>query len=195
MSILQRTSCLLLVAAFLLVTAHRLPAPIQEVPESPTPAPTVASAKPKPKPKPKSTDTESTSPSRQLDGVWMGTEEGNNQKVAMTLVIKGGKTAAETFEKTNKPDTYWNDVPDSARRATIYFRMKRDSSNLSLEGSVLTIQWRPFTLLDWTPRSIPYSWFAEGETSRKLFQDTERTQYTLDGDKLVSKGVVFHRAR
>jgi hypothetical protein len=39
MSILCRTSRSLLVAALLLVTAHRLPAPISEIPESPTPAP------------------------------------------------------------------------------------------------------------------------------------------------------------
>jgi hypothetical protein len=48
MPILRRTFCFLLVAALLLVTAHRLPAPIQEVPESPTPAPE-QSANPKPK--------------------------------------------------------------------------------------------------------------------------------------------------
>lgn len=44
----------LVIATLLFVTAQRLPAPIQEVQESPTPAPTVAStAKPKPKPSPK----------------------------------------------------------------------------------------------------------------------------------------------
>ena len=51
---LRGRSCLLLGAVLLLATAHRLPAPIQEVPESPTPVPTVAAtAKPKPKPSPK----------------------------------------------------------------------------------------------------------------------------------------------
>jgi hypothetical protein len=48
MSILRPTFCFSLVAALLLVTAHRLPAPISEV-ESPTPAPE-QSTKPKPKP-------------------------------------------------------------------------------------------------------------------------------------------------
>lgn len=44
----------LVIATLLFVTAQRLPAPIQEVQETPTPAPTVAStAKPKPKPSPK----------------------------------------------------------------------------------------------------------------------------------------------
>jgi hypothetical protein len=45
---MKQTPILFLTVALLLVTAHRLPAPIQEVPESPTPAPT-ESAKPKPK--------------------------------------------------------------------------------------------------------------------------------------------------
>src|SRR5207249_3032183 len=47
---LRRTLCFSVVAALLFVIAHRLPAPIQEVPESPSPAPAVApTAKPKPK--------------------------------------------------------------------------------------------------------------------------------------------------
>jgi hypothetical protein len=41
-------SVLVLTVALLLMTTHRLPAPISEVPESPTPAPE-QSAKPKPK--------------------------------------------------------------------------------------------------------------------------------------------------
>src|SRR5438132_2723254 len=82
MSILRRTYCFLLAAALLLITAHRLPAPIQEVP---TPAPE-QSAKPKPKPlskpKPKSEASESaTNPVKQqrsskqnrFAGTWVGT--------------------------------------------------------------------------------------------------------------------------
>ena len=45
---MKRTLALLLTVALLLITAHRLPAPIQEVPESATPAPE-ESAKSKPK--------------------------------------------------------------------------------------------------------------------------------------------------
>jgi len=58
---MKRSLGLLLVLTLLLVTAHRLPAPIQEVPESPTPVPE-QSAKPKPKrtikPKVSSEDSE-----------------------------------------------------------------------------------------------------------------------------------------
>src|SRR5205814_2096085 len=39
MSILRQTFCFSLVAALFLITAHHLPAPIQESPESPTPTP------------------------------------------------------------------------------------------------------------------------------------------------------------
>lgn len=45
---MKRTLALLLTVALLLITAHRLPAPISEIPESPTPAPE-QSAKSKPK--------------------------------------------------------------------------------------------------------------------------------------------------
>lgn len=77
----------LLLVALLLVGAHRLPAPIQEIQESPTPAPTVAAtAQPKPKlspkPKPKAEASESApSPSKRpvgpktgrFAGKWVGT--------------------------------------------------------------------------------------------------------------------------
>jgi hypothetical protein len=44
---LRRTFCFLLVAALLLVTAHRSPAPIVEMPEKPTPAPEESAQQPK----------------------------------------------------------------------------------------------------------------------------------------------------
>jgi cytoskeletal protein RodZ len=83
---MKRTLVLFLAVALLLVTAHRLPAPIQEVPESPTPAPE-QSAKPKAKRtvKPKasessesSTNKRATSPTpsplrNPFDGTWSGT--------------------------------------------------------------------------------------------------------------------------
>lgn len=85
MSILRRTFCFSLIAVLFFLTAHRLPAPIQE--ESPTPAPTEqATAKPKPKrttkPKPKAEASESaTNPVKvqpslkqsRFAGTWVGT--------------------------------------------------------------------------------------------------------------------------
>jgi hypothetical protein len=84
---MRRTLALLLPIALLLMAPNRLPAPIQEVPESPSPAPTVeprAKPKPKasPKPKPKSEVSQSaTNPIRQqpslkqsrFAGNWVGT--------------------------------------------------------------------------------------------------------------------------
>src|SRR5947207_13310154 len=66
---MKGTLALFLTFGLFLTTAHRLPAPIQEVPESPTPAPE-QSAKPKPKrttkPKPKPEASESaTNPAGQ----------------------------------------------------------------------------------------------------------------------------------
>lgn len=80
---MKRALALFLIAALLLITAHRLPAPIQEVPESPTPTPE-QSAKPKPKraTRPKATQTERSSvakptpsptPSKKFAGKWVGT--------------------------------------------------------------------------------------------------------------------------
>jgi hypothetical protein len=57
---INRGACLLIIAALMLITAHRLPAPIQEVPESPTPSATLApTAKPKPNAKASESKTKS----------------------------------------------------------------------------------------------------------------------------------------
>jgi F5/8 type C domain-containing protein len=75
------TRCLV-IAALLLVTAHRLPAPIQEVPETPTPVPK-QSAKPKPKPtiKPKVTsESPENSTRREASSPQPKSEAVSNQK-------------------------------------------------------------------------------------------------------------------
>jgi len=116
-----RRSLFVLISAMLLITAHRLPAPIQETPESPSPAPTVEpKAKPKPKaspkPKPKSEASESaTNSARQQSnskqsrfaGNWVGTMQtfpaGNQTTVlavdpagtTMTVTWFGKETAAK----------------------------------------------------------------------------------------------------
>jgi hypothetical protein len=77
-----------LVLVLVLISAHRLPAPIQEVPESPSPAPE-QSAKPKPKRTAKTKENSESSPRRQtpspipknqatpnrnlFNGTWVGT--------------------------------------------------------------------------------------------------------------------------
>src|SRR6476646_2894586 len=68
-----------LITSLLLASAHRLPAPIQEVPESPTPRPE-QSVRPKPKPKPETSQSSATALPKQQEskkgrfaGTWVGT--------------------------------------------------------------------------------------------------------------------------
>jgi hypothetical protein len=105
---LNRKAFLSFTVALLILTTARLPAPIQEVPESPTPA-LEQSAKPKPKRtvKPKdTTESAESSPRRQtspgpaksqatpnrsaFDGTWIGTLNcGLPGDVSFTLMISG----------------------------------------------------------------------------------------------------------
>jgi cytoskeletal protein RodZ len=105
----------LLTIAFLFVTVHRLPAPIQEIPESPTPAPEQA-AKPKPKgtTKPKSEASESaTNPARQqptskqsrFAGTWSGVmPEVPWGDVPTELIVDQSESTME-WRETGKPKT------------------------------------------------------------------------------------------
>jgi cytoskeletal protein RodZ len=119
-----RTLTLLLIVALLLITAHRLPAPIQEVPESPTPAATpvpAESAKPKPKriSKPKSeASQQATSPARQkpsskqsrFAGIWVGT---------MSTIPYGSLPAVLTVDPTETAMAVsWYDAADSGTTKT-----------------------------------------------------------------------------
>ena len=115
----------LLTALLLLVTAHRLPAPIQEIPESQTPAP-AHSAKPKSKRavKPRSTAKNSEDSAKQqapsptqtkrqanlqrnpIDGTWVGTL--NN--IQFTAVISRSGTVVQ---ETSTDGTFtWNATYD-----------------------------------------------------------------------------------
>jgi len=113
-SILHRTFCFSLVAALLLITAHRLPAPIQEVPESPTPAPEQGATKPKHPSKSKRRTEESEAPrtneksniaegsksqlkkkpQERFAGAWSGTiSQGLWGNVEFTLVLNAAGTS------------------------------------------------------------------------------------------------------
>jgi hypothetical protein len=115
---MKRKLALLLTVALLLITAHQLPAPIQEVPESPTPA-LEQSATPKPKrtikPKVANENSESSTkrktpapnPRARFAGTWSGTVnvpnplEGGNSNC--TYVINAAENSvAETCERFNK---------------------------------------------------------------------------------------------
>ena len=147
---MKQTPTLLLTVALLLATAHRLPAPIQEVPENPTPAPE-QSATPKPKrttkPKVTSESSERTSkqqthatisapksestPSNPFEGGWLGTL--NNLpfagNVEFTLVVSAAGTAV---------------IEKSANFGTHNFQANCDGSTMRWEtGSSWTLTPNP----------------------------------------------------
>ena len=113
MSISPSTFWSLLVAVLLLLTAHRLPAPIQEVQESPTPAPTAKSkSRPVPKRKSGSEASESAANSvrrpaflkqRRFPGTWSGTmPETSWGNLATELVVDQTETTMEWQESSKR---------------------------------------------------------------------------------------------
>jgi hypothetical protein len=106
-SILRCTFCFSLVVALLFVTAHRLPAPIQEVPESPTPTPEQQAKPKKTQSKSKAIESESKAKSApkasatpmlqgpaRFAGTWTGTiNQGILGDIPITLVVNSEGTS------------------------------------------------------------------------------------------------------
>jgi hypothetical protein len=136
---MSRCSKPFLVFAAILLSAHRLPAPIQEVPESPTPAPADAAiAEPKQSPpKPKANPSAESSTKRQTKttaasqtgaarfaGTWIGRIRADRMgDVDVTLVIsRDGISVAQTSKAGvwTRPLTYdgkilsWQTGPTNA---------------------------------------------------------------------------------
>jgi hypothetical protein len=87
----QLTILLIAVAIMLLISAHRLPAPIQEVPESPTPAPE-QSAKSKPKRQTASPpQTHSTQNPTPFAGTWVAK---TGFPAGVTLIVSPAQDSA-----------------------------------------------------------------------------------------------------
>lgn len=117
----------LLMTALLLVTAHRLPAPIQEIPESPTPAPEEQAKPNRTRSKSKVTESETkiksaTSTTSTLQGparfagTWTGTiNQGALGDVAVSLVINAGGTSVQ---ETNKTGTFTHPATIGANMMT-----------------------------------------------------------------------------
>lgn len=99
MSILRRTSPLLLVNALLLVTAQRLPAPIVETPEPTATARPKAKSKPPPKPKESSADAERTK-STKLAVEKLANPRASRSFIGGTWAGTLSTTAAGNFEFT-----------------------------------------------------------------------------------------------
>jgi hypothetical protein len=98
----NRTSCVLIVAAVLLITAHRLPAPIQEVPESPTPAPE-QSANPKSKqtPKPKTAAQDNGESIKQR--TTKTSEQSDRAATKLDAASRGSPTRSTTAQTSTLP--------------------------------------------------------------------------------------------
>jgi hypothetical protein len=105
---MKRTLSLFLTAALLLITPHRLPAPIQDIAESPTPVPNVAPAvgPKKSPPKPKSKPIGAA----RFAGTWIGRITADKAgDVDVTLVISADGTSVaqnSTAGIWNRPLTY-----------------------------------------------------------------------------------------
>ncbi len=104
MSILRPTFCFSLVAALLLVTAHRLPAPIQEV-ATPPPKSKREAVRPKTEatPKPKAASTVS------FAGTWTGTASGRIRQV-----LVGETSFSSNYKIQISPDERTADWTSSA---------------------------------------------------------------------------------
>lgn len=149
MSISRRTFSFSLVAAFFLITAHRLPAPIQETPESPTPAPEQSEkAKPKRTTKPKvkseasepATNSAKQQPSAKQSrfaGVWVGT---------MPTIPYGSLPAVVTVDPTETAMAVsWYEADDSGTKTHEKFKPAANSAAVKvafarakLNGDTLT---------------------------------------------------------
>jgi len=109
---MKRSLVLCLTTAFFLIAAHRLPAPIQEIPESPTPA-SEQSAKPKPKRTSEPTTRHASSPSptpgisKKFAGKWSGImPEVPWGNVQTELIVDPTETTMEWRDSLNsKPAT------------------------------------------------------------------------------------------
>jgi hypothetical protein len=141
---MKPTLALLFTVALLLITAHRLPAPIQEVPESPTPAPAsqitatpIAKLKPNRAAKPNvinegsqsSTKRKAASPPTQLEqqpkfaGTWRGTLPfGLAGDLHLTLVVNNDGTSV---------------TESGGLVGTVNFRATNDGKTVSWHSGIL----------------------------------------------------------
>jgi len=200
---LRRTFCFSLVAALLLVAAHRLPAPISEIPE-PTATPEV---KPKPardvkaegRPNVESRDAKSN-PAHSFNGVWEGssdiTTEAGNSLGRYTLVITNSERAALTVHVTAtlKDRSWWVNLPKRYESVPqLQHTISWNSRELHATDSTVTIQWNAPQLVDWDPKTIPYDVYLKNVNNFKI----ENVVFTLSGSELSwsTQHVVFHRVR
>ncbi len=137
---MRRTLALLLTVALLLITAHRLPAPIQEVPESPTPVPTE-----QPKPKKVQSKSKSTEPETKIKSA---------PKPAATPALQGPARFAGTWNGkifrsgSGNTDNVTVQVNATATSATVSnFVPGPQTGRTTINGDTMTWNWM---LAKWT---------------------------------------------
>lgn len=170
--------------ALLLISTHRVPAPILEE----TPAPAEAPSKPKSAPaRHRSSDSSDSSSITRFDGTWRATGSSKNRfgttfNHTQILIIKNA-TADYTGELTSTLATgkKWDDLPAPYNSfSPLYTKRTDKSTNIKAEGSNLRISWRGGRLTDWAPKTIPIGVFknAVGQPSSSLL--------ILSGDHLIT---------
>jgi hypothetical protein len=182
MSILRAVRYFVIASVFL-ITAHRLPAPIQEVPESPTPVPEQsARTKPKASPKPKSTleaRESARNPARQqanakrsrFAGNWAGimpTIPWGNLESVITVDSTETNMAVSWYEAAEPgsvgPQQHFKAAPESARG---HAAAKPAFAKARLNGGTLTATF-PAALLGTSTWSIIPQ--PDGTTARVRMQ-------------------------
>lgn len=167
----------------LLITAHRLPAPISEVEQTPTPRPSVSPESKSKKTKPVATEPKSAS---RFNGTWkrqssLKDANGNVFTETRTLIITGGKSAEFILEKSGvlSQGKKWAGFTEPYNSlASIHTKWVDKAAELKSDGSNLKIYWPGATLVDWNPKTIPLGVFKSGTPSSAL--------YVLDGNQLIS---------
>jgi hypothetical protein len=184
-------------ATLLIISAHRLPAPILEEKPSPTEAP----SKPKSAPaKHKSSDSPNSSSIRRFDGTWRATFSSKNKfgstfSNTKTLIIKDG-TAVYILESTATLASRkrWSDLPAPYNSVSpIYKKCTDKATDVKVEGSNIRLRWPGWRLTDWTPKTIPFGVFKNvvGQPNSGLC--------ILSGQQLIATsgkgGVTYNRVR
>ena len=192
--ILRRLAWFVSLTLILIVSAHRLPAPISEIQE-----PSIATPSPK-KPKSIGSESDSNSSSKgRFDGTWAGPDLHTDTKdehgvyhatnTTVTLFISGGRSAVLTLEftETPPPGGTWLDLPPPVNASPFSARLIYHSLEFSATNSVLSIHWSAPKVSDWQPKEIPSSFRQKFETNIANWQKTPRgaAVYTLKGDTLT----------
>lgn len=184
------------IGSALLITAHRLPAPISE--EQPTPTPEVEKLKTATVNR-KSIESSDSNSARRFDGTWIRRSSETNAKgtrndVVGILVIMKGKSAelTEEFTSTLAPGVTWNNLPEPYDTISpLRHKWIRHSSELSVNGSNLTIRWSADQFVDWGPKTVPREHFANMKHQPPGF-----ITYALMGEQLTSNnGKIYRRLK